>query len=80
MTNMISAPTWERAVRLAKKDGYPDVSSMLDALFDREEMIDEELEDSIAAIREGIADAESGRGKPAHQVFDEIAKKYGIEL
>jgi predicted transcriptional regulator len=80
MTNMISAPTWERAVRLAKKDGYPDVSSMLDALFDREEMIDEELEDSIAAIREGLDDAANGRARPAREALLEIAKKYGIEV
>ena len=35
--------------------------------------------ETIAAIREGIASAERGEGKPAEQVFAEMKAKYGIQ-
>jgi prevent-host-death family protein len=35
-------------------------------------------EETIAAIREGLADVEAGRSKPARQVLRALAKKYGI--
>jgi prevent-host-death family protein len=33
---------------------------------------------AIAAIREGLADAEAGRVKPARKALKALAKKYGI--
>jgi prevent-host-death family protein len=44
----------------------------LAARADREEM--------VAAIREGLADAEAGRIKPARKALRTLAKKYGIPV
>lgn len=35
-------------------------------------------EEAVAAIREGLADAEAGRVKPARNALRALAKKYGI--
>ena len=37
-------------------------------------------EETVAAIREGLADAEAGRVKPARKVLKALAKKYGIPV
>lgn len=37
-----------------------------------------EREETIAAIREGIADMKAGRSKPARAVLKALATKYGI--
>ena len=37
-----------------------------------------EREETIAAIREGLADVKAGRVKPARAVLGRLAKKYGI--
>jgi predicted transcriptional regulator len=35
-------------------------------------------EEAVAAIREGLADAQAGRVKPARQALKALAKQYGI--
>ncbi len=35
-------------------------------------------EETLAAIREGLADAKAGRSKPARAALGRLAKKYGI--
>ena len=35
-------------------------------------------EEAVSAIREGLADAEGGRMKPARKALQTLAKKYGI--
>lgn len=35
---------------------------------------------TIAAIREGLADADTGRVKPAREALDALAKQYGIPV
>lgn len=35
-------------------------------------------EETVAAIREGLADAEAGRVKPARRALKALAKKYGV--
>lgn len=37
-----------------------------------------ERNETIAAIREGLADVEAGRTKPARQALKALARKYGI--
>lgn len=37
-----------------------------------------EREETVAAIREGLADMKSGRSKPARAALKTLAKKYGI--
>lgn len=39
-----------------------------------------EREEAVAAIREGLADAEAGRIKPARKALRTLAKKYGIPV
>lgn len=39
-----------------------------------------EREETIAAIREGLADIKAGRTKPARAVIAKLAKKHGIAL
>jgi len=39
-----------------------------------------EREETIAAIREGLADVAAGRTKPARTALKALAKKYGISL
>lgn len=45
-------------------------------LVERAETADREA--AAAAIREGLADAEAGRVKPARKALKTLAKKYGI--
>ncbi|MBX3442276.1 MAG: hypothetical protein KF774_07695 [Planctomyces sp.] len=35
-------------------------------------------DEAVAAIREGLADAEAGRIKPARRALETLARKYGI--
>ncbi len=37
-----------------------------------------EREETIAAVREGLADVKAGRTKPARETLVKLAKKYGI--
>ncbi len=37
-------------------------------------------EETVAAIREGLADANAGRVKPARKALKALAKKYGIPV
>ena len=39
-----------------------------------------ERDETIAAIREGLADVEAGRTKPARSALKALAKKYGIPV
>jgi len=39
-----------------------------------------EREETIAAVREGLADVKAGRTKPARAALITLAKKYGIPL
>lgn len=45
-------------------------------LLDQASKADREA--AVAAIREGLADAEAGRLKPARKALTTLAKKYGI--
>jgi predicted transcriptional regulator len=38
----------------------------------------EERADIDAAIRQGLADIEAGRGRPAMEITDELLRKHGI--
>jgi prevent-host-death family protein len=37
-------------------------------------------DEAVQAIREGLADAEAGRVKPARKALKALAKKYGISM
>ena len=63
----------------AEADGAKFVVMSLD--FYRDMMgvgSDEELQDSLRAIDQGIADVEAGRTKPAAQFFAEFDEQHGL--
>ncbi|MBX3438620.1 MAG: type II toxin-antitoxin system HicB family antitoxin [Planctomycetaceae bacterium] len=41
---------------------------------------EQELEESVRALEEGLADAAAGRVRPAEDVFRDLAARYGAEL
>ena len=43
-----------------------------------EQVAKADREEAVAAIREGLADAQAGRIKPARKALKALAKKYGI--
>ena len=47
-------------------------------LWDQENQTPEELKETLAAIREGLADAEAGRVRPARESINEIRRKYNL--
>jgi hypothetical protein len=48
------------------------------ALWEYENAPEEEREDTLRAIREGLEDLYAGRTRPAEEVLAEIRKKYGF--
>ena len=52
---------------------------MLDVVSFQALMEKLEEAETLAAIREGLADAEAGRVRPAEQFFAEMRDKYGIQ-
>ena len=58
-------------------------SLSLDDLYTQwrnENLSQEELTESLDALRRGISDYESGRSSPAEEVFQDLAKRYGASL
>lgn len=78
MTNMIDAPTWERVVRLAEKGGYPNATSLLHEMLDRQEQIEDDWEDIIQNVREGMDDHANGRSRSNEEVFRDLTARHGI--
>ncbi len=48
------------------------------ARWEYENQTDEEREDTLRAIREGLADVEAGRTPPAAEVVAELRQKFGL--
>ena len=46
--------------------------------WELENQTDEEREDTLQAIREGIADMEAGRVRPAREALNELRRKYNL--
>lgn len=40
---------------------------------------DSELQESVAAVKDGLADVEAGRTRPASEVFDDLELRYSAE-
>jgi hypothetical protein len=47
-------------------------------LWEYENQNSEEREATLDAIREGLADVEAGRTRPAHEVLAELRKKHNL--
>jgi len=54
--------------------------SLDDALlnWEVENQTDEEREDTLQAIREGLADVEAGRTRPAEDVIRDLCRKHNL--
>ena len=80
MTVKISDEHLALAQEQAARDGYADVGSYLEALIE-EAVFDfpvETREEFIASVREGMADVAAGKGRPAREVMEEIARKFNL--
>lgn len=49
-------------------------------LWRNENLSPEELGESLAGLRQGIADYEDGRIRPADEVFRDLSERYGAKL
>ena len=47
-------------------------------LWEYENQTEEERADTLAAIREGLADVEAGRVRPAREAIAELRRKYNL--
>ncbi len=47
-------------------------------LWEYENQSDEERDDTLAAVREGLADVEAGRTRPAEDVIRDLCRKYNL--
>lgn len=72
MTVALADDTFRAAEKLAASAGHATVSEYLEALIDEAE--------TLAAIREGLADLDAGRVRPLRAVFEEIAAADGFKL
>ena len=72
----------DRHTEIAKKHaaeaGFDDVGEYVHYLIETELTTDEERAEVIAAVRESLAEIAAGKGRPMHEVLDEIAKKHGF--
>ncbi len=78
MTITLSESVRVLAERQAGLAGYTDLTAYLEWLVERADGHDETRVETLAALREGLADATAGRTRPAHQVFQDLATKHGI--
>jgi len=63
--------------RLSAEGDEPTLVEAL-ALWEFANQSDAELEDALVAIREGFADIEAGRLKPAREALDELRRTHGL--
>ncbi len=74
MTITLSEPHVTLARDLAAQAGCADVAEYLARLVER----DADRAETIAAVRESMADVAAGRVRPAREVMNEIARRHGI--
>jgi predicted transcriptional regulator len=79
MSITLKEPIRILAERLAKDAGYESVAEYLESLIERAECQLHDREETLAAVREGLADLAAGRVRPAREVLAEFAMRYGYE-
>ena len=62
----------------AKRRGKTTADALDDALADYLEWERQDYQETIEAVRQGLADVKAGRTKPAEPFFDEFARKHGL--
>lgn len=78
MTITLSDPALNLARQQAADAGYADVAAYLESLIEQADARRADRADTIAAVREGLADVEAGRVRPAQMGLEAIAQKYGL--
>ena len=78
MTITLQEPFRRLAEQQASDAGYPTVTAYFESLIERADYQRETRDETLAAIREGLADAAAGRSRPAREALEELARKHGI--
>lgn len=78
MTITLSEPFLSQARDQAARAGYDDVSAYLESLIERAGQQDESRNETLAAVREGLADVAAGRVRPMREALADLARKYQI--
>jgi predicted transcriptional regulator len=76
MTITLPDETLRTAEKLATAGGHASVNAFLESLVDAARAKAEDL----AAIREGLAQAEAGQGRPLKEAMADIARKRGLQI
>lgn len=78
MTITLQEPFRRLAEQQATDAGYSTVTAYFESLIERADFQRETRDETLAAIREGLADAAAGRSRPAREALEELARKHGI--
>ncbi len=62
----------------AQRHGQDPAAALDEVLADAFAWKNLEYEETLEAIRQGLADVKAGRTKPASQVFEELRAKHGL--
>jgi predicted transcriptional regulator len=76
MTITLPDETLRTAEKLATAGGHASVNEFLESLIDAAR----EKAEGLAAIREGLAQAEAGLGRPLKEAMADIARKRGLQI
>lgn len=76
MTVTLSDETLRTAEALAAARGHANVGEYLKALVEA----DQERAATLAAIREGLAQADAGQMRPLREAMADIARKRGLQV
>ena len=74
----LTEPYLALARQQATSAGYADVVTYLEHLIERADVQASARAETVAALREGAADAAAGRARPARAVLSDLAKKYAL--
>lgn len=76
MTITLPEETLRTAEQLAAAGGHASVSEFLESLI----AAAREKAEDLAAIREGLAQAEAGQMRPLNEAMADIARKLGLQV
>ena len=78
MSITLSEATLSYAQRQAAEQGFESVSEYLEHLVESTKPTEEDEADFLASLERGIASAKAGHGRPAEEVFEELAGEFGL--
>ncbi len=78
MSITISEPTLTLAQSRATASGFKSVSEYVESLIQDDSFPQESDEEFRIGLLRSIADMKAGRGRPAEEVLDELAREFDI--